>query len=124
MRSEAFGEQRLTVESCDPRERDMRDWLQARIDAEDRKLDRLREKIIQAMASYKEEFKLDTAEVDANIAAAFEYRSMLDQLLTDDLPRLKRGSKNCLMKTQFVRWQISSHSWRVNEKRSRIVSRT
>ena len=37
MREEALGDQLLTVESCDNRERDMRDWLQARIDAEDRR---------------------------------------------------------------------------------------
>ena len=35
--SEALGEHQLTVESCDNREQDMRDWLQTRIDAEDQK---------------------------------------------------------------------------------------
>ncbi len=39
MRPEALGEHRLTVESCDGHEREMRDWLQARIDAETHKLD-------------------------------------------------------------------------------------
>ncbi len=34
MRQEAFGDQSLTVESCDNREREMRDWLQAKIDSE------------------------------------------------------------------------------------------
>ncbi|MBD3243786.1 MAG: ATP-dependent exonuclease SbcCD, C subunit-like protein, partial [Chitinivibrionales bacterium] len=41
LRSEALGEHHLTVESCDNREREMREWLQARIDAEDHKLARL-----------------------------------------------------------------------------------
>ena len=52
IRSEALGEHQLTVESCDNRERDMRDWLQARIDAEEQKLKRLRDKIIDAMRAY------------------------------------------------------------------------
>ena len=96
MRGEALGEHQLTVESCDHRERDLRDWLQNRIDAEIKKLDRLRDKIIQAMAAYKEAFKLDTAEVDASIEAAFEYRNMLDRLKADDLPRFEARFKELL----------------------------
>ena len=95
-RREALGEHQLTVEACDNREREMRDWLQARIDAEAKKHDRLRDKIIQAMAAYNEEFKLDTAEVDASIEAAFEYRNMLDSLQTDDLPRFEARFKELL----------------------------
>jgi len=93
---EALGEHQLTVESCDNREREMRDWLQARIDTEDHKLKRLRDRIIQAMAAYKEEFKFDTAEVDAGIDAAFEYRKMLDQLQADGLPRFQARFKELL----------------------------
>jgi len=96
VRDEILGEHQLTVESCDNRERDMRDWLQTKIDAEDKNLKRLRDKIIQAMAAYKEEFKLDTAEIDASIEAAFEYKNMLDQLRADDLPRFQTRFKELL----------------------------
>jgi len=96
MRSESLGDHHLTVESCDNRERDMRDWLQARIDAEDSKLKRLRDKIIQAMAAYKEEFKLETRDVDASIEAGFEYRNMLHSLQVDDLPRFEARFKELL----------------------------
>jgi uncharacterized protein YPO0396 len=96
IRSETVGEHQLTVESCDNRERDMRDLLQSRIDAEDLKRTRMRDKIIQAMASYKEEFKLETAEVDASIEAAVEYRNMLHQLKNDDLPRFEARFKELL----------------------------
>jgi uncharacterized protein YPO0396 len=96
MREEALGGQMLTVESCDNRERDMREWLQAKIDAEDRKLSRLSEKIVKAMAEYKGTYKLETSEVDANLAAAPEYRSMLDQLQADDLPRFEGRFKELL----------------------------
>ena len=96
MRHEAFGDQSLTVESCDNREREMRDWLQAKIDSEDRKLSRLGEKIIRAMTEYKEEWKLETREVDVNIAAGYEYRSMFQQLQADDLPRFEGRFKDLL----------------------------
>ncbi|MCF8217026.1 MAG: ATP-dependent exonuclease SbcCD, C subunit-like protein [Chlorobium sp.] len=96
MRDEALGGQPLTVESCDNREREMRDFLQNRIDSEDKKLSRIGEKIIRAMTEYKEEWKLETREVDVNIAAGFEYRSMLDQLRADDLPRFEGRFKELL----------------------------
>ncbi|NEX14924.1 MAG: ATP-dependent exonuclease SbcCD, C subunit-like protein [Prosthecochloris sp.] len=86
----------LTVESCDNREREMRDWLQARIDAENKKLSRLNEQVIRAMTEYSEKWKLETREVDINIASADEYRSMLQELRKDDLPRFEEKFKELL----------------------------
>jgi len=96
MRAEALGEHQLTVESCDNREQDVRNWLQARIDAEDRKLRHLTEKIIKAMASFKETFKLETADMDASLESAFEYENLLAQLNSDDLPRFVARFKELL----------------------------
>ncbi|MBN1928897.1 MAG: ATP-dependent exonuclease SbcCD, C subunit-like protein, partial [Chlorobiaceae bacterium] len=86
----------LTVESCDNRERDMRDWLQSKIDAEDKKLTRLNEKVIRAMTEYNEKWKLETREIDVNLASSGEYRSMLGQLQADDLPRFEGRFKELL----------------------------
>ncbi len=96
MRDQALGEHQLTVEACDNRERDMRDWLQAKIDADTKKLDRLRDKIIDAMRAYCTAFPLDTQEVDVSIAAAAEYQTMLDKLAADDLPRFEARFKELL----------------------------
>ena len=95
-RAEALGSHTLSVESCDGREQDMRRWLQERIDADDKKLARLTEKIVRAMTEYKEAFKLDTQEVDASVAAGPEYRAMLAQLQADDLPRFVARFKELL----------------------------
>lgn len=96
LRAEALGEHQLSVESCDNREQDVRGWLQGRIDAEDQKLKRLAEKIIKAMVSFKELFKLETAEFDASLEAAFEYENLLVQLNSDDLPRFVARFKELL----------------------------
>ena len=96
MQVEALGEHQLTVESCDNREQDMRHWLQTRIDNEDRRMKRLRDRVIQAMMAFKEEFKPETAEIDASIEAGFEYRAMLDRLKADDLPRFEARFKELL----------------------------
>lgn len=96
MRAEALGEHQLSVESCDNREQDVRGWLQIKIDNETRALNRLSEKIIKAMASFNELFKLETAEIDASIEAAFEYENLLTQLNRDDLPRFVTRFKDLL----------------------------
>ncbi|QWF70961.1 ATP-dependent exonuclease SbcCD, C subunit-like protein [Methylomonas paludis] len=96
MRLEALKEHQLTVESCDNYERDMRNWLQTRLDSENRKLAQLAEKIIKAMSFFMDEFKLETQEMDASIAAAFEFRNLLTKLAADDLPRFESRFKELL----------------------------
>lgn len=96
MRATALGEHQLTVESCDNREQDVRTWLQAAIDAEDKALKRLRDSITQAMMSFKDQFKLETADFDASIEADFEYRNLLAQLRRDDLPQFEARFKELL----------------------------
>ena len=96
LRAEALGEHQLSVESCDNREQDMRGWLQTRIDGEERKLRTLAEKIIKAMSFFKDEFKLETAEIDASLAATFEYENLLKKLNADDLPRYEARFKELL----------------------------
>jgi uncharacterized protein YPO0396 len=96
LRAEILGEHQLSVESCDNRERDLRDALQARMDAEAKRLDRLTERIIKSMSTFKDAYKLDTADFDASLEAAFEYRELLARLNTDDLPRFEARFKELL----------------------------
>ncbi len=86
----------LTLESCENRANEMRLTV-SRHGAEcARKLGRLRDRIIQAMASYREAYKLETAEVDAAVEAGFEYRKMLDDLIADGLPGFEARFKELL----------------------------
>lgn len=94
--SEVLGKHQLTVESCDNRESDLRKWLQDNIDAEEKKVSRQRDKIIDAMRAYCTAFPLETQEVDVAIEAAAEYRLMLDTLKADDLPRFEARFKDLL----------------------------
>lgn len=96
LRTEALGEHALTVESADNRERDMREFLQGRIDAEGKKIERLRDAIISAMQNYVVAWPLDAREVDVNIEAASEFRRMLQALQADDLPRFASRFKELL----------------------------
>lgn len=95
-RSQALGEHQLSVESCDNREQEMRKRLQERIDAEDKRLVRLHERIVNAMRGFKEAFKAETVEIDVSLAALPEYERMLTGLKSDDLPRFETRFKELL----------------------------
>ena len=121
LRPQALGEHQLTVESCDAREQDMRRWLQEQIDAEDKKLARLGEKIVRAMAEYKEAYKVDTQEVDASVAAGPEYRKMLAQLNADDLPRFVARFKE-LLNENTIR-EVANFQSQLHRERETIKER-
>ncbi len=121
LRAEALGDRQLTVESCDSREQEMREWLQARIDAEDKRLQRMRDRIIDAMRSYKEEFKLETREVDVAIEAAGEYGAMLSELVGNDLPRFERRFKELLNETAIR--EIANFHGQLAREREQIRER-
>ncbi|MES2091829.1 MAG: ATP-binding protein, partial [Pseudomonadota bacterium] len=121
LRGQALGEHQLSVESCDSREQDMRRWLQDQIDAEDKKLARLGERIVRAMAEYKEAFRLDTQEVDASVAAGHEYRTMLDKLNADDLPRFVARFKE-LLNENTIR-EVANFQSQLHRERETIKER-
>jgi len=95
-RAQALGEHALTVESSDNREQDLRQWLQGRIDAEDKRRTRLSERIINAMRGFTEEFKSETAEIDVNLAALPDFERLMNGLQRDDLPRFETRFKELL----------------------------
>jgi uncharacterized protein YPO0396 len=121
MRPEALGEHRLTVESCDNRHSDMREWLQARIDADEKRLVRLHGGIIDAMRRYKNEWPVETSEVDVSVEAAGEYRGMLERLRADDLPRFEKRFKE-LLNENTIR-EVANFQAQLNRERQEIRER-
>lgn len=118
---EMLGEHVLTVESCDKSERDVRDKLQSRIDAEEARIRRLAEKIVQAMQEYRDDYPLDTREADARVAAAGEYRAMLAALRGDDLPRFEARFKE-LLNENTIR-EVASFQSQLSRERHTIRER-
>ena len=121
LRPEALGEHRLTVESCDNRQMDMRDWLQAKIDAEEKRRERLGARIIDAMRRYKTSWPVETTEVDVSIDAAAEYGTMLEQLRADDLPRFEARFKQ-LLNENTIR-EVANFQAQLNREREEIRER-
>ncbi len=121
LRAELLGEHQFTLETCDNREKDLRDALQTRIDTEDKRLARLAAKIVQAMSDYKNAYRLETDEVDAAVEAAADYRRMLDQLRGDDLPRFEARFKQLLNENTIN--EIANFQSQLNREREEIRER-
>jgi uncharacterized protein YPO0396 len=125
LRAEALGEHHLTVESCDNREREMREWLQAKLDAEEKRLKSLGERIVGLMETYRHAYPLETQEVDARLEAADEYRQMLAQLQADDLPRFAERFKallneNTIREVAGFQSKLKSEHQTIRERIGRI----
>lgn len=121
MRADALGDKRLVIETCDKRQTDMREWLQARIDVEEKRMGRLREKIIDAMRTYKDANKVETEDVDVAIDAADAYRQMLSRLQADDLPRFETRFKQ-LLNENTIR-EVANFQAQLNRERQVIRDR-
>lgn len=121
LRAEILSEHQLSVESCDNRERDLREALQASMDAEAKRLDRLAERIIKNMSAFKDAYKLDTADFDASLEAAFEYRGLLGRLDSDDLPRFEARFKE-LLNTNTIN-EIANFNAQLARERATIKER-
>ncbi|PLC54429.1 ATP-dependent exonuclease SbcCD, C subunit-like protein [Pollutimonas nitritireducens] len=121
MQAETGVELPSSVESCDPREQEMRRWLQERIDADDKRLARLAAGIIRAMTEYAEAYKLETQEADISLEASQEYRAMLDQLHADDLPRFEARFKE-LLNENTIR-EVANFQSQLNRERETIRER-
>ena len=121
MTAEAMAEHPLAVESCDNRERETREWMQARIDSEDKRMRVLEERIVKAMQAYRSRYQLETRDADASVEAAGEYRAMLQRLLTDDLPRFE-GEFKRLLNENTIR-EVANFQSQLNRERETIRER-
>ncbi len=96
LRNEALGEHRLTVESCDNRQSDVREWIQSKLDAEEKRIGTLRERILAIMQDFRRDYPAETSEIDVSIEAGAEYRAILTRLRADDLPKFESRFKALL----------------------------
>jgi uncharacterized protein YPO0396 len=96
IRNEALGDKPVTIEGCDTREKETREWLQARIDSRDKAITTVRDRLINRMNDFRREFEAETREFDAAVESADEFRQLLDRLRGDDLPRFEQRFKELL----------------------------
>jgi uncharacterized protein YPO0396 len=121
IRHEAIGDKAITIEGCDTREKETREFLQARIDSRDKAITTVRDRLIQRMSDFRREFEAETREIDAAVESADEFRQLLDRLRGDDLPRFEQKFKE-LLNQNTIR-EIANFNAHLNQQRETIRER-
>ena len=121
IRSEALGDKAITIEGCDSREKETREALQARIDSRDKAITNVRDRLINRMSEFRREFEAETREIDAAVESAGEFRTLLDRLRGDDLPRFEQRFKE-LLNQNTIR-EIANFNAHLNQQRETIRER-
>lgn len=111
----------LSVETCEAREREVRDVLQGRVDALDKRCNALSEKIIRAMQTYRGRYPTDVRDADASLSAAGEYAAMLGTLSQDGLPKFEQRFKE-LLNENTIR-EIANFQSQLHRERQNILDR-
>ena len=120
-RAEALTGLRLTIESCDKAQQQLRKWLQSEIDGASARIRRLEAKIIDQMHKYREAWRLDTQDVDMSLESIDEFREMLLRRVADDLPRFERDFKR-LLNENTIR-EVASFQAHLHKERQLIRER-
>ncbi len=121
MRDEALGEQNITADNADKKQSEMRDWLQKKIDNEEKRAKTVADRIIKNMQDYRRDYVAETSEVDAQIESGPEFRKMLQQLQADDLPKFEQRFK-ALLNENTIR-EIANFQSQLNRERQEIKDR-
>lgn len=87
-----------TPKQCVDAEKQLRGWLQARIDKSRKKAGEISNLIIAAMQQYIAAYPADSREVNASLDSSTAFRLMLEHLTAEDLPRFKSKFKELLNK--------------------------
>ncbi len=112
----------LTVENCGAQEHSLREEFQRRIDAEEKQVARVKDRILLAMQKFRAVYPLDTSEMDCSIEAHGEYRKFLEQLTYNDLPRFEERFQEELRKNAIHRIALLHNEFQrqMEEIRDRI----
>ncbi len=86
----------FTLNNLDACQRQMRSHIQAEIDRERKRLDRLAEAVIRRMNRFRTNWPAESKELDASLEAGGEYERMLQTLVREDLPRHEQRFKEML----------------------------
>lgn len=121
IRHEALGEHVLNIEGCDAREREVREWIQARIDSKDKSIGTVRDRLISHMGEFCREFEAETREMDPSVGSSDEFRAFLASLRDDDLPRFEERFKD-LLNQNTIR-EIANFNAHLNQERETIRER-
>jgi len=93
---EALDNTQLTIANCDKQQQKVREWLQAKIDALDKKVKTLSMNIVNIMSEFRSDYPAETRDFDATLESGSDFIAFLNQLRADDLPKYEERFKRQL----------------------------
>ncbi|MBI9096215.1 MAG: hypothetical protein JEY71_15210 [Sphaerochaeta sp.] len=116
-----LGHKKLSYQNCEDAERIFRDKVQSEIDAAKKKLDKLRDSIISVMGDFNREYPTQTREMDPSIESGREYRRILEELVSENLPKFEEQFK-VLLNENTIR-EIAGFQAKLNKESQQIKER-
>ncbi|HET7305341.1 MAG TPA: ATP-binding protein, partial [Segeticoccus sp.] len=95
---------------CDRVEREQQTRLTDRIEQAGEKQRLAGQRAVSAMQEFRRDWPTESSDMDADVAAAGEYRSLRDRLATDDLPRFEAEFTR-LLHTNAINDIAGFHAW-------------
>lgn len=111
----------LSIENCDARERQLRERLQARIDAIDKRVKNLAEKVVSIMTGFRKDYPSETRDFDASVDSGSDYVALLRRLEVDDLPSFEARFKKQLNENTIR--EIATFQAQLNKEYHQIEER-
>ncbi|MET3919933.1 ATP-binding protein [Arthrobacter sp. UYEF20] len=119
--AEALGDKPLTYKNTAAVESTVRAGLTDIIDALVKRIARTAETTVRLMADFRNKYPNETTEIDAALEAAGDYNRLLEQLVSNDLPRFEAHFKDSL--NQNTIHEVVAFNAFLDSRRQDIVNR-
>ena len=117
----ALGDKTLTYKNTGAAESSVRSVLTDTIDALSKRIARAAEGTVRLMADFRNKYPNETTDIDAALEAAVDYNRMLEQLVSNDLPRFEAHFKESL--NQNTIHEVVAFNAFLDSRRQDIVTR-
>jgi uncharacterized protein YPO0396 len=117
----ALGEKTLTYKNTGTAESTVRSGLTDTIDALSKRIARAAEGTVRLMADFRNRYPNETTDIDAALEAAPDYNRLLEQLVSNDLPRFEAHFKESL--NQNTIHEVVAFNAFLDSRRQDIVNR-
>lgn len=116
-----LGDRTLTYKNTGTVESSVRSGLTDTIDALSKRIARAAESTVRLMADFRNKYPNETTDIDAALEAAGDYNRLLEQLVSNDLPRFEAHFKESL--NQNTIHEVVAFNAFLDSRRQDIVNR-
>jgi uncharacterized protein YPO0396 len=114
-------QKKITLDTLSPVQIKIRERVQQTMDNLNDQNKRRSNRIISKMQSFKDRFPTQTTEIDASIESSSEFRTILNELISQDLPRHEKRFKRLLREgtiqdIALFQNQLNREAHQINEK--------